>query len=123
MKLLDDYITAKENLQTWKSIEADLRIKLLDQIFGDAIIEGTKTVELGGYKVKGSFALNFKLDAKAVDEAFDELSEAERACLVYKPSLSKAVYKALEDYEREGLDEFITVSPSMPTIKIERIGE
>tara|TARA_R110000744_G_C19371578_1_gene562726 strand:- start:23044 stop:23415 length:372 start_codon:yes stop_codon:yes gene_type:complete len=123
MKILDDYMVAKDNLDTWKKVEADLRIKLLNKLFGEGVMEGTETEEVNGFKVKGGFSLNFKLDAKGVDAAFDELSEAEQLCISYKPSLTKAVYKALEDHEREALDEFITVSSAMPTIKIERLEE
>lgn len=116
-------MVAKDNLDTWKKVEADLRIKLLNKLFGEGVMEGTETEEVNGFKVKGGFSLNFKLDAKGVDAAFDELSEAEQLCISYKPSLTKAVYKALEDHEREALDEFITVSSAMPTIKIERLEE
>jgi hypothetical protein len=123
MKLLDDYMSAKDNLQYYKKLEADLRIKLLEELFPEAGVEGTETTEIGEFKVKGSFSLNFKLDAKAAEEAFDDLSEAEQRCLVSKLSLSKAAYKTLEDWEREELDELITVSSSMPTIKIERVEE
>ena len=123
MKLIDKYIDAKQNLDMYKKLESELRIELLGELFQNNTVEGTEATEIDGYKVKGSFSLNFKLDGKALEEAFDDLSEVEQACISFKPSLNKSVYKSIEDSEREELDEYITVSSAMPTIKIERLEE
>lgn len=121
MKLLSDYIEAKYQLTKWKKAEAELRVALLDELF-PAATEGTQTTFISGMEIKGGFKMSHKLDAKEVDENYDCLSAAEQDCINYKPSLSLAAYKALDEFERSDLDQYITVVPSMPTLTI-KLGE
>lgn len=122
-QLVDEYLDAKTQFTHYKALEAELRIQLLDELFKGETIDGTESTFIGEYKVKGTFKLGFKLDKKAMADAYEDLSLAEQNCIKFDPGLILSAYKALDDSERQELDDYITVSPSMPTIKIEKEGE
>lgn len=117
-KLINEYIEAKEALNKYKKLEADLRIKVLDEVFSDQT-PGSHTEIINGLKVKGGFKLNHKLDVKMASELFDSMTEEEQSCIKFKPSLSLKEYNDLEDVDTYILDDCITVVPAMPTLSIE----
>lgn len=116
-KLLEKYNDAKAKLTRYKTLEHSLRLELIEELFPNAI-EGTHNLEVDNQSVKAVFKMILKLDAKALDETGNALSQAEKACIVYKPSLILAKYNKLEDSEKEALAEMITTSPALPSIKI-----
>ena len=70
--------------------------------------------------IKGTFKNTFTLDP-TVEEVFNDLSDAEQACIAFKPSLKLSIYKELEPELKEELDKWLTVKPAMPTVKIEEL--
>ncbi len=109
-------------LKKIKTDESNLRKSLAESILGvDQFIKGirkTNRVE-GGYTFAINQKMNYKLDEGILSALWKELSDEERACINYKPSLSIAAYKKLP--EDSLLHEAITTKPAMPTIKSEEI--
>jgi hypothetical protein len=118
-ELIESYRFAKKQLADYKKLESELRIELLSAAFPDGNV-GTHTVETGLLSIKGSFKNTFTLD-KNIEEVMDSLSDAEKACIGFKPSLKLAVYNELEPELKEELDKWLTVKPAMPTVKIEEL--
>ena len=118
-ELIESYRFAKKQLADYKKLEAELRIDLLSAAFPDSNV-GTYAIETGLLSINGSFKNTFTLD-KNIEEVMDSLSDAERACIGFKPSLKLAVYNELEPELKEELDKWLTVKPAMPTVKIEEL--
>lgn len=116
--MIETYLEAKRKMAKYKALEAQLRLELLTEVFNDSVIDGTETDFIGKFKVKGSFKLGFKLDAVALAKEYENLTTWEQNCIIYKPSLSVAKFKELDEDQRLLLDDLVTVSPSMPTVVI-----
>ena len=121
MSILEQYIEAKANLTKYKTLEAALRLDLLEEMDMNQTVNGTVSKSVGNWRVTGGFKLNYKLDTKSFDVS--ALTEEQLGCIDYKPTLVMAEYKKIEECDREELDEFITVSSAMPTVKIKALDE
>lgn len=115
--LIEQYNTAKSKLAHYKKLEHDLRLEVIEEIFPNAV-EGTHNYYINNLEIKGTFKMNHKLDAKGLAKTGDDLTQAEKECIVYKPSLVVGKYNALDASEREALDGFITTTPALPSLKI-----
>jgi hypothetical protein len=118
MSLLSRYIDAKSNLDHFKKLEAELRIQMLEEVFPSASA-GTHNFEMEGYKIKGVFKNNTRIDLKHFKSIEGELSAEELDCIRFKPELDMRKYNATSEDERSLLDEAVVVSPAMPTISID----
>jgi len=113
----EEYLHAKEQLAFWKKKELAHRLEILEEIFEEGAL-GTVNAYHEGYDVKGTFKNTLSLNAKALEEVSSSLTQAEKMCLVYKPSINLSEYNDLEPEQRELLDECITVKPALPTLTI-----
>ena len=114
-QLLHDYMEAKDRLTHYKDKEKTLRLSVIDAFFPNAN-EGTANAAYEQVTIKGTFKMNYKL-TKEFD--MDELSTEEQECVALKPSLKLADYKALAESEREMLDQFVVVTPALPSLKVD----
>ncbi|RKZ94834.1 MAG: hypothetical protein DRQ40_05050 [Gammaproteobacteria bacterium] len=114
--LVEKYNEAKAKLAHYKKEENALRLELIEEIFPNAIV-GTYNGVSGNNMIKGVFKMNHRLD-KTLEDDIESLTEAEKDCIVYKPSLSLTNYKKLDESERETLDKHVIVTPALPTITI-----
>jgi len=119
LELISNYQNAKLAFEMLKKDEARLRIELLSALFPNG--SGSEKAEIGDLIIKGNFGYNIKLHAVELDAAFASLSEEEQNCIVFKPSLVMKNYNDLESSKRPLLDECISVSPAMPSLKIEAV--
>ena len=119
-KKIEEYRVLKDAFTVLKAQEAKMRVEILEALFSS---DGTGTFNtaVGDYNVKGIFKNNYKLDVDLTNENWDEMSQAERDCIVYKPNLIMKEYNKLEDDEAPMLDDYITVSPAMPSMEIKEI--
>ena len=130
-KLVADWVKAKNELDSAKAIEAELRRLVAVEVYGydeNALKSGTENIELGaGFKLKGEFKLNHTLNNKddAVDKMLSKLEKsreegkfiAERL-VKFKPELSVTEYKNLTPKLKAIVDTVVTVKSSMPTITL-----
>ena len=114
------WLQASAKLQHYKAIEAELRKEI-----ADAILEGKATgvhhdYRLG-YHIKATKKTNISVDELALAAIWNDLSEAEKDSIKYKPSLVSKNYKKLDDSSM--LDHCIIAKPGMPGLEITLIEE
>ena len=105
--------------------ESDLRKKVFALYF-PAPTEGTNTVEFaGGWKLKGTYKLDRKVDEAALPAIFQALRDMYQvdAGLIVKPEpkLDTKAYKALRDINPEAAKLFetcLTIKPQSPTLEL-----
>lgn len=124
--LIAQWHYAKNNLETAKAAELELRNKILDESF--VWKEGTENLELGnGYKLKAVFKLNYRLFNKDndVDKALTKLENAgtEGAFIAerlvkWKPELSVSEYKKLDEKFKQIIDEVLITYSSQPSLEL-----
>lgn len=116
--LLAQYQAAKNNLDYFKKEEHELRLKVIDEFFPNAG-DGTVTTHHDQLKIKATFRMNYKVDVKALEENEPFFTEAEKACIVRKPSLSVTNYKKLDPDSNVFLDDCLTITPGLPSVSVE----
>jgi hypothetical protein len=114
-ELINEYVKVKGEFDKLKKLESELRVKLIDEMFLDQS-EGTRKIEANGLQISASFGVNYRIDTDLLDDIYNMLSPEEQDCIKLKPSLVISAYKKLE--ERDMLDDCISVSPAMPSVKI-----
>lgn len=117
IQLLEEWQKAKADLNLAKKQEGALRKQIAEHFI--ELGEGTHNEDLpDGRILKCVNKMNYRLDAKAVDEHWDELTELEKESVIWKPSLVLRQYKDTPEDRRAALDEMITITPGMPTVSI-----
>jgi len=116
LQTIEEYIRVKAVLQEYKELEAKLREEMFLCLFSQN--EGTESVFIGQYKIKGTARLNRTLDRAELSDNMIGFSTKEIECIEFKPSLSASKYKKLADNERNLIDLCITTKPGMPTLTI-----
>lgn len=99
--------------------ERAVRAEILEQCFGVDVI-GTQKTQVDNLIITGKYGLNYKFNQVELDDAISKgtLSSEALDAINVKYELSKKVYDALDDSVVEELAEFLTISPSLPTIEI-----
>ena len=101
-------------LKAIKDAEAKLRREICDELLKGRHT-GTHNFDICGMKVKAVKSVSMRIDSK-ID--VDSLTDEEKALIAWKPSLKIGDYKKTTS-DTSNLDEFIVVTPSMPTLTIE----
>ena len=115
MITLLEYLEVKEKAKRFATLERSMRIKLLEETFPGERTGQTVSTFFQGYNVKGMFGVNIILSPK-VD--ITTLSDTVAKAIKLKPTLIKSVYNKLSIDELLELEDFITMSPALPTIDI-----
>lgn len=118
MSIYDEWLEAANQLKIAKAVELKLRKKICEKILGDKI-EGAVT-ELAHYKrfkVTATAKLNRSIDRSVLEAIWEDLTDDEKECVDYKPSLKLAEYKKIEQTGGKLLDA-VTVKPGTPTLKV-----
>lgn len=99
--------------------EKELRAEILEECFGHDTI-GTIKTQVGNLIVTGEFGLTYKFNQEALDEAIKDGSLTEEALngIRVKYELDKKVYDKLGEEDTDLLNEYLTISPSLPSLKI-----
>lgn len=108
-------------LKMLKEDEAKLRRELCAEFLKSKVPPCKNKFEYEGMEIEAVQGVSFKLDERVVDQIFPDLSDAEKNCINFKPALKLREYKALGNDDKLMIDEAITVSPAMPTLKIKDI--
>lgn len=119
LSLLEKYKHVKSELDSYKKLELELRLAILDSLFPSAS-SGTFHAHLGPFKAKGVFKLNTTVDRQALEDNVEMLTPEEIECITWKPSLSQTKYKALLEDETSGfLESCLEVKPATPSLTVE----
>ncbi len=99
--------------------ERDLRAEILEECFGLDKIGTVKTV-VGNLIVTGEYGLTYKFAQEEIDQAISQgsLSEDALSAIRVKYELEKRVYDQLDDDIIEELSDYLTIKPSLPSLKI-----
>lgn len=114
-QLIKDWLAVKEQLESLQKQERELRTVIARYVL-DGKKEGSKTDVVEGIKLSATAVVSYKLDQAELSLIFDSLSEAEKACIKYKPELSLKSYRKLKD-DCE-LNKVITTHEGMPQLKV-----
>jgi hypothetical protein len=84
--------------------------------------EGTNTTDIeNGWKVKGIYKLDRKLDGAALPAVLDQLRQRDvvaDALVKYVPELVAKDYKALNDENRKIFEQAMIIKPAAPTLEL-----
>ncbi len=119
---ISQWVEIKAKMAQLKIEEGILRKLFLDTYFTTAKPEGTTRQDLpDGYKLKGEFSLDRKVDETALPAVLERLQEASKVDLIrYKPELNLAVYRKLPDAEKKIVDECLIIKPSSTQLSLEQ---
>jgi len=112
----NEWVEAHADLQRAKKLELSLRNEICSELLVDKL-EGSKTVREDGFIVTTTAKLIRSINREVLESVWSDLSDREKECVVYKPSLVLSNYKVIE---AEGgiLMEAITVKPGQSALKI-----
>ena len=99
--------------------EKGLRAGILEECFGMDTV-GTVKTQVGNVIVTGEYGLTYKFSQEALDAAIQEGTLSENALngIRVKYELDKKVYDQLGEEDTESLNEFLTITPSLPSLKV-----
>lgn len=123
LQRLHEWQVASQELKALKEREMQLR-KVLASAFFPTPSEGTNTLEIGnGYKLKGVFGMDRKVDEaalKAADKALRDAGVPLDDLVRWKPDLSITEYRKLDDQPEKKVifDMVIITKPSSPSLEI-----
>lgn len=133
-RLLLAWQKSKEDLETAKANEIDLRKQCVDFAFDPNKQSGTERIELGGgFQAKAVKKVTYgfikgedgKTDRKAIEKALSKI-EADSAAgefiaerlVKWSPELSLTEYNKLDERTRKIIDAVIVTSDGAPTLEI-----
>lgn len=99
--------------------EKELRAGILEECFGMYTV-GTVKTQVGNVIITGEYGLTYKFSQEALDAAIQEGTLSENALngIRVKYELDKKVYDQLGEEDTEALNEFLTITPSLPSMKV-----
>jgi hypothetical protein len=108
MSIVEEWLDVATQLAVLKQRELELRNKIAPTILGNKQ-EGSKTCTLDGYKLTAQARLNYSIDHAALAEVYEQLTEEEASCIVFKPDLKIPLYRKLP--ESSLLRQVVTAKP------------
>lgn len=99
--------------------EKAMRADILQELFGMDTI-GTVKSTVGNLIVTGEYGLTYKFAQEELDQAIQQgtLSEDALNGIRVKYELDKKVYDNLPDEATEELNNYLTITPSLPSMKV-----
>jgi hypothetical protein len=114
MSIIHEWFEAKARLDAAKALELELRNKIVAAYPGD---QGVTRGEGEGFKVKVTRGVSRSVDSDVLLEILDDLTDEERACVIYKPSLDAKRFLFLP--RNSVLSRAVIIKPSQPTVEVE----
>lgn len=113
-----------EKIRDLQKQEKELRASILEECFGTDNV-GTKKTQVENVMVTGTYGLTYKMDQSNIEEALmtDTISDEAAEAVRTKYELDKKKYDALDEDVAAELDDYMTITPSLPSIKIKYIEE
>lgn len=99
--------------------EKETRAEILQECFGMDSIGTVKTM-VGNLIVTGEYGLTYKFAQVELDEAIqkDTLPEPALHAIRVKYELDKKEYDKLDEESTNALNEYLTITPSLPSLKV-----
>ena len=99
--------------------ERKLRAGILQECFGMDTV-GTVKTQVGNVIVTGEYGLTYKFNQEELDAAIQQGTLSENALngIRVKYELDKKVYDQLNEEDTVALNEFLTITPSLPSLKV-----
>lgn len=115
---MSKWAESERELARWKAEEMALRQVLFAHFFPKPR-EGTNTADLAeGWKIKGQYKINRKLDEPALPACFAQLpAGVQDAVLKWVPEISMTAYKEQPPEVRSILDTVIISKPGAPSLE------
>lgn len=121
LDMLTSWYTVKQQLDTLKKQESELRKKVFEAAFSDPK-EGTNTLKLpDGYALKAQHVVNRSVDAasfKSLTLKLEEMGVDTETLVKFKPELSKSAYNKLNDEQLLLMNECVIARPGTPQLSI-----
>lgn len=108
-----EWLEVSEELRTLKRKE----LKLRNELCVTDKLEGSTTTHPNGYKVTVTARLTRSIDRPVLEAIWDTLSDTEKECIDYKPSLILSNYRAIEETGGALMDA-VTVKPAQASLKV-----
>ena len=112
--LIERWIDSATTLKAVKEEEMDLRKEICGSLQEADSRYGTLNFDVHDFRLKATFGLSYKIDEAALEAVKGDLSEADLACIRWKPQLDVAAFKALGS---DLLNEIVIVTPAAPSLK------
>lgn len=112
----DLWVKADKELKAAKKKELELRMAICAHVLSDKL-EGARTFRDHGFKITATAKLNRSIDREVLETIWNDLTDVEKECIEYKPSLKLAQFKKVEQTGGLLMDA-ITVKPATPTLTI-----
>lgn len=112
---IEKWIDASATLKAVKEEEMELRKEICNELQENEGGIGTKNYLVQGFKLKATFALSYKIDEDKLKELMEQLSDEEKACIKWKPSIDVTAFKKVES---DLLNEIVFATMSAPTLKV-----
>lgn len=119
-KKCEKYRVIANKLREIKAEEMKLRLDICAELLKKAPVGLSKVID-EGLLIKATRKVTYKLDEEELEGIYDDLSDAEMACIKFKPNLILKNYKMLDDAPL--LNDLITVQEATPTLDISIIGD
>lgn len=117
----NEWYTLKQQMETIKEREAELRKKIFAAYFTEAH-EGTNKLELqGGYTLNGKRVISRTIDKGAMVSLTPELQAAGIRLddiVEWKPSLKLSMYRKLTEEQTKLFDQILVIKDGMPGLEI-----
>lgn len=117
-KKIGEWIIQKHKLDVAKKHELELRKEICEHIL-QGKIKGSKKSTIGTYVLTATAKINNKIDAELLESIWESLSDKEKACVKYKPSLIAAEYKKLKGAVK--LHRCIDSKPGTPALTLKSV--
>ena len=117
MTIYNEWIESVAHLQRAKEAELMLRDAIC-MVHLDGVLEGSKTVRMQGFKITATARVNRSVNREVLEAIWDSLTDEEKECIDYKPTLKLAKYKPIEATIDSALLEAVTVKPGQSSLKI-----
>lgn len=108
-----------EKIKLLQAEERNLRAEILEELFGKDNL-GTRKTEAAGFIITGTYGQTYSFNQEEIEGVLEQdlLSEEASNAIRVKFELDKKAYDKLSDEASAELDDYITVKPSLPSIKV-----
>ena len=125
LKKIGIWNMAQKQLADIKKQEAELRAEVFAALFDNGefpLKEGANKLDLpDGWSITATHKLNYNIDEAVISDTLEQMREkgfSDLGLVKYKPSLSVAEYRKIDDEMKGILSAALTIKPGSPSMKL-----